>query len=224
MNINHTTPDIKAIIFDMDGLIFDSERVVKRSWDIAGEMLALGPIGSNHIHNTLGFNVVRREQYFKGVFGEDFPMERFNQITRKVFREIADTEGVAMKPGVIELLKFAKENGIRTAVATSSRREHSSQMLQDAGIWSFFDGAVFGDMVANAKPDPEIYIKAANAIHAAPVNCIALEDSPAGIQSSHAAGMYPIMIPDLVQPTDEIKKLCWKKFKSLNDVVAMLKA
>ncbi|MDD3277322.1 MAG: HAD family phosphatase [Lachnospiraceae bacterium] len=223
MNNTKITRQIKALIFDMDGLIFDSERIVKRSWDIAGEMLSLGPIGSNHIYNTLGFNVVRREQYFKKVFGADFPMEKFNQITRKVFREIADTEGVSIKPGVVALLKFAKENNLRTAVATSSRREHSTKMLQDAGIWPFFDGAVFGDMVTNAKPDPEIYVKAAKAILIPPANCIALEDSPAGIQSSHAAGMYPIMVPDLVQPTEEIKKLYWKKSNTLDDVLTLLK-
>ena len=214
---------IEALIFDMDGLIFDSERLVQRSWNMTGEALGLGPIGTDHIYNTLGFNVVRREQYFKGVFGNDFPMERFNELSRKAFHEIADKEGVTMKLGVRELLSYAKEHGLKTAVATSSRCEHSTNLLMHAGIWDYFDGAVFGDMVTNAKPDPEIYLKAAAIIGINPEHCIALEDSAAGIQSSHAAGMMPIMIPDLVHPTDEIKKLCFKQYNNLHEVKALLK-
>lgn len=219
---NQKVPDIQAVIFDMDGLIFDSERVVRRSWDIAGEKLGLGPLGTRHIFDTLGFNVVLREAYFKNIYGEDFPMDTFNAITRTAFQEIADSEGVAMKPGVWELLELAKKRGITTAVATSSRRVYSTDMLQKAGIWDYFTGAIFGDMVVHAKPNPEIYLKAAKMIGVAPENCIALEDSPNGIRSSHAAGMYPIMIPDLVQPTEEIQKLYWKCYDSLLDVKKLL--
>lgn len=214
---------INALIFDMDGLIFDSERVVQRSWNRCGEILGLGQIGE-HIYEMLGFNVVRREKHLKMLYGQDFPMEEFNTITRRIFREIADAEGVPMKPGVKELLDFAKSHNMKTAVATSSRREHSTMLLKRADIWECFDGAVFGDMVTNAKPDPEIYLKAAEAVGVLSEQCIALEDSPAGIQSSYAAGMYPIMIPDMVQPTDEIRGLCWKCFGSLEDVVTLLEA
>lgn len=222
MNNKTITPKIEAIIFDMDGLIFDSERVVKRSWDFAGKCLGLGPIGSQHIHHTLGFNVVRREQYFKGVFGKDFPMDKFNQIARKEFHKIADTEGIGMKRGIKELLIYAKEHRIKTAVATSSRREHSTALLRSADIWDYFDGAVFGDMVTVAKPDPEIYLKAAASIGVNPKNCIALEDSPAGILSSHAANMRPVMIPDLVEPTEEISRLCWRQCESLLEIIPLL--
>lgn len=227
MNTSHTqnpkTPTIQALVFDMDGLIFDSERVVRRSWDVAGKELGFGAIGTDHIFHTLGFNVVRREQYFKKHYGQDFPMDRFNDITRAAFRDIVADEGLGMKPGVRELLALAKDLGLMTAVATSSRQVYSMELLQDAGIWDYFSGAIFGDLVTHAKPDPEIYLKAAKIIGIEPQYCIALEDSPAGIQSSHAAGMYPIMIPDLVQPTEEIQKLCWKIYDSLTDVVTLLK-
>lgn len=213
---------VEAVVFDMDGLIFDSERVVQRSWNDAGEILGYGRIGE-HIYNTLGFNVKRREQYFKSVYGADFKMEEFNQITRERFHEIVGQEGLGVKPGVRELLEYLKSRGIKTAVATSSRKEYSTRILTEAGLMRYFDGAVFGDMVENAKPDPEIYLKACDAIGAKPENSVALEDAPAGIRAAHAAGMTPLMIPDLVEPDEEIKKLYFRKFNSLLDVLEFLK-
>lgn len=213
---------VEAVVFDMDGLIFDSERVVQRSWNDAGEILGYGRIGE-HIYNTLGFNVKRREQYFKSVYGADFRMEEFNQITRERFHEIVGEEGLGVKPGVRELLEYLKSRGIKTAVATSSRKEYSTGILTDAGLMGYFDGAVFGDMVENAKPDPEIYLKACDAIGAKPENSVALEDAPAGIRAAHAAGMTPLMIPDLVEPDEEIKKLYFRRFNSLPEVLEFLK-
>ena len=211
----------EALIFDMDGLIFDSERLVQRTWNDAGEALGYGRIGE-HIYNTLGFNLKRRTQYFKEAFGGDFPMDAFNELTRARFHEIRDAEGLAMKPGVRELLDYARGQGMKTAVATSSRKEYSVQILSDAGIWPLFDGAVFGDQVVNAKPDPEIYLTACAMVGADPAKSLALEDSPAGIRSAAAAGMSAVMVPDLVQPSDEILSLCTAKFDSLLEVIPFL--
>ena len=212
---------LDALVFDMDGLIFDSERVVQRTWNDAGEQLGYGKIGE-HIYNTLGFNVKRRKEYFQGVFGQDFPMDDFNRITRARFQEIVAEEGLAMKPGVRELLNWAHSRGIKTAVATSSRRVYSTDLLKRADIWKLLDGAVFGDMVTNAKPDPEIYLTACSLIHAVPARSVALEDAPAGIRSAHAAGMIPVMVPDLVPPDEETLRLCAGKFESLLDVIPYL--
>lgn len=213
---------LEAVVFDMDGLIFDSEQVVKRSWNIAGEALGYGRVGE-HIYHTLGFNVKRREQYFKSVYGEDFKMAEFGVLSGKAFRQIVAEEGLGVKPGVRELLQYLEDHGIKTAVATSSRRGYSMEILKDAGLWEYFDGAVFGDMVENAKPDPEIYQKACEKIGAAPEKSMALEDSPAGIRSAHAAGMMPVMVPDLVEPDAEIQKLYMKKFSTLHEVLELLR-
>lgn len=212
---------IEAIVFDMDGLIFDSERLVQRTWNYAGEQLGYGRIGE-HIYHTLGFNVNRRREYFESVFGKDFPMDSFNELTRRRFYEIVDAEGIAMKAGVKELLEYAKEKGLALGVATSSRREYSVRLLEDAGIMKYFDGCVFGDMVTHAKPDPEIYLKACEAVGAKPSRSMALEDAPAGIRASHAAGMIPVMIPDLVEPDEEIAGLYYQRVDSLLDVIELL--
>lgn len=213
---------IKALVFDMDGLLFDSERVVQKSWEKAGEKLGYPGIGQ-HIYNTLGFNVVRRTEYFRQVFGETFPMEEFNEMTRKIFQEIKEMEGVPLKPGVKEILDFGKGRGWRMAVATSSRREYSLELLKTGGILHYFDTVLCGDMVTKAKPDPEIYEKACSLLHVLPEEAVALEDSPNGIRAAFAAGMCPVMVPDLVEPNEEIKKLYQIKVKTLLEAKEELK-
>lgn len=108
------------------------------------------------------------------------------------------------------------------AVATSSRSGYAIHNLEAAGIYGYFDGAIFGDMVHLAKPDPEIYLKACEAIKIRPKCSIALEDAPAGIRSAYAAGMIPVMIPDLVEPDEEIKALVHRQFKTLHEVIGLL--
>lgn len=212
---------IDALIFDMDGLLFDSERIVQRSWEDCGNVLGLPGMGS-HIYNTLGMNAAARSVYFTREVGADFPHEEFAALTRVRFREITDEEGLPMKPGVKELLTYARDHGLKTALATSSRGEYAMRNLTDAAIKEYFDGFVFGDMVSRAKPDPEIYLAACQSIGTAPGRCMALEDSPNGIRSAHAAEMVPVMVPDLVRPDEELRSLTYKIVDTLHDVPAIL--
>ncbi|MEF9945482.1 MAG: HAD family phosphatase [Lachnospiraceae bacterium] len=212
---------IKALVFDMDGLIFDSERIVQRTWEAAGDEMGMPHLGE-HIYNTIGFNLASRTKYFKENVKEDFPMEEFSQRTRMKFREIVDAEGLTVKKGARELILFAKNAGYRLAVATSSRREHATNMFREANLYEYFDGFVFGDMVQHAKPDPEIYLTACQIIGVEPKCAIALEDAPSGIRAATAAGMRTIMVPDLVQPSEEISKMLWHQVTSLEEVITLL--
>lgn len=212
---------IGALLFDMDGLLFDSERVVQRTWNMAGEELGAGQVGEQ-IYHTLGMNLKSRTEFFRRVYGADFPMELFSEKTRKFFRQIEEEEGVPLKPGVKELLLFGKNHGYRMCVVTSSRREHSIHMLKKGEIYDFFDGFIFGDMVQKAKPNPEIYQKAADFLSVKPEHCMAFEDSPNGIRSAAAAGMYPVMVPDLVNPDEEIKALACLVCRDLHEVRQIL--
>lgn len=212
---------IQGLIFDMDGLIFDSERVVQRSWNIAGKELGYEDFGQ-HIYQTIGFNVTRRIQYFLETVGRDFPYEEFNVRTRTIFREIVDLEGLKIKPGARELIMFAKTQGYQIALATSSRRESATKNLLQGKLLHLFDAMVCGDMVQNAKPDPEIYLKASELIGLAPQECLVLEDSPAGVKAAFAAGMPVIIVPDLVLPDDEIRTLAMYQMNSLNEVIELI--
>lgn len=212
---------IRGLIFDMDGLLFDSERVVQRTWAQAGEMLGLPDMGS-HIYNTLGMNYISRTEYFQKAVRPDFPMEEFSKITRKLFYEITEREGLPVKPGVRELMEYGREHGYRMGVATSSSREYAVKFLTEAGLWEYFSGAVFGDMVVKTKPDPTIYLMACEQVGVKPEEAMALEDSPNGIRSAYAAGMVPVVVPDLVTPTEEIRKLCYRECRTLLEIPALL--
>ena len=212
---------IEAIVFDMDGLLFDSERIVQRSWEEAGNQLGLEHMGET-IYHTLGMNLAGRNHYFRNTIAKDFPCEEFAKQARIWFYKIVNEEGLPMKNGARKLLEYGKVNGYRMAIATSSRKEYALKNLKAAKIYDFFDAGVFGDMVQHAKPDPEIYLKACDRIGAYPANCIALEDAPAGIRAAYAAGMKPIMIPDLVAPTPEIEALLYETCDTLLGVIGIL--
>ena len=212
---------IEAIVFDMDGLLFDSERIVQRSWEEAGNQLGLEHMGET-IYHTLGMNLAGRNHYFRNTIAKDFPCEEFAKQARIWFYKIVNEEGLPMKNGARKLLEYGKANGYRMAIATSTRREYALKNLKAAKIYDFFDAGVFGDMVQHAKPDPEIYLKACDSIGAAHANCIALEDAPAGIRAAYAAGMKPIMIPDLVAPTPEIEALLYETCDTLLGVIGIL--
>lgn len=183
--------EFKAFVFDMDGLIFDSERIVQRSWNVSGQELGLGNVGE-HIYNTLGMNRVSRRYYFEENICKDFSFDEFSVLTRKNFFAIVDREGLPMKPGVKEILAFAKDNGIKVALATSSSRDYAMKCLKNAGIDTYFDDIVCGDMVSHSKPDPEIYLRACELVRTKPQDAVAFEDAPAGIRSAYNAGMKGI--------------------------------
>lgn len=213
---------IHGLVFDMDGLIFNSESVVQRSWEWAGKELGYDHFGE-HIYNTIGFNVKRREEYFRTNVCPDFPMDRFTVLTRERYHQIIEAEGLEKKPGAEELLKYASDEGFRIALATSSRRQHASELMEEQGLLKYFDGAVYGDMVTSGKPSPEIYMKACLEIGVAPAHAVALEDAPSGIRSAVAAGMRAVIIPDLVEPDEEILRMAWHRFDTLFDMLKLLK-
>lgn len=213
---------IQAIIFDMDGLLLDSERIVKRSWDEAGDEMGIANMGG-HIYHTLGKNREWRDAYFRETLGEEFPIEDFQKRAGRSFYKIVDHEGMPLKEGVRELLTYAKAKGYKIAVATSSSREYSIRALTEAGIFAYLDGGVFGDMVQHSKPDPEIYKKACRCIGMPAEACLALEDSPAGVRSAYAAGLKVIVVPDLLEPPEDVLSLVYERCATLHEVIPLLK-
>ena len=217
----------------MDGLLFDSERIVQRSWEIAGDELGIPHMG-DVIYHTLGMNRAGRNEYFRKYIREDFPFEEFGKLTRDNFWKIVDKEGLPLKKGAKELLAYGKSQGYKMAVATSSSREYAMGNLIRAGIDSYFDSVVCGDMVKKAKPDPEIYQKACESLGIQPEYCMAFEDAPGGILSGHQAGMavivkrelvqstQVIMVSNLMHRTQEIRELTHRVCDSLADVIGIL--
>lgn len=211
-----------GIVFDMDGLMYDTERIIMESWDETGTEMGYGPLGF-HIFHTLGMSRKGRKEYFKQKLGEGFSYDSFQEsYAKKVFAR-TDTE-IPVKPGLYELLAFLKENNYLIGVATSSSKESALRKLTKSHLSiSDFDAVICGDMVKKAKPNPEIYQIASKKLHCPPSCLIALEDSENGLKSALAAGMNAIMIPDLIRDLPLIEPHLTAKLDSLTDVISFLK-
>lgn len=212
---------IKAVIFDMDGLMLDTERLFIKAWDWAGEQLGVGPFGYLGM-KTLGMTVEADRAIINETFGGRITLEQVSELKHEYFRRTFDEQGVPVKPGLFELLKWLKEQEIRTSVATSTPAKTALPELEEAGILPYFDEAICGDMVKNGKPAPDIFLMAAEKLGVAPENCMVLEDSPNGIRAAFAAKMTPVMVPDLVKPDDEMREKAAYIVESLFDVPAVI--
>ena len=211
----------KAVIFDMDGVIFDSERIICDLWLDYSKEIGLQKV-DEVIIRCIGISDKATAQVFRDVYGEDFPYETHKKVISTRFHARYDGGKLPKKPGIDELLKALKENGFKTALASSTRVEVVKNELRDAGLLDYFDFVIGGDMVNKSKPDPEIFIKAAEGLGIGPKDCYVVEDSFNGIRAANAAKMIPIMVPDLLLPTPEILDLCAFKLDSLEEVKKLL--
>lgn len=193
---------MKGFIFDMDGLMLDTERVAALAFDYAGEKTGIGPAGYI-TERILGLSVDAARPVWISEFGDGYDEDGMIRYAREFKRRYYETHKVPVKPGLYELLRYLSGEGYRLAVASSTGRETVEGELSSVGVLRFFDVLVCGDMVTRSKPDPEIYLSACGALGLLPGECAALEDSRAGILSAHAAGCRVIMVPDLWQPDEE---------------------
>lgn len=205
---------MQAVILDMDGTIFDTERVYHDAWIAAGvpEPLYFRLIGRGR--NEI-VSIFRKEM----TTPPEVLFDRCNAERDKIL-----SAGIPKKPGLDALLEYLKQRNYRIALATSSQTPTAEHNLMRAGVRSSFDAVIGGDQVEQGKPAPDIYFKAAQALGCPPADCAVIEDSFNGIRSAHAAGMYPIMVPDLQKPDAEMQKLAAAIVPSLADVPAVLEA
>lgn len=209
---------IKGAVFDMDGLMFDSEKLTFECWYKV--MLKYGYKPSMEIYKkSIGLKRADSIIYYKSVFGQDFDYIRYRKEVTDLFNEYIRKNGMPIKQGLFEILDYLKSKNYRLAVATSTSEESAKPMLKKANVYDYFDFVIYGDNVSNGKPHPEIFEKAVNGINLKPCECYAFEDSINGIKSAHSAGLYTIMVPDLVEPTKEIIPLTKKIFNNLNEVI-----
>ena len=214
----------RAAVFDLDGTMFDSERVVAYSWNIVGKRMGLGEhLGDEHIRNTLGMTRATRKQYFLDQFGKDFPYDEFQEAYPVVYMEYDKTHGVPVKEGLYELLDALDEKKIPAAVATSSSPDHAYWNLERAGIRDRFAAIITGEMVKEGKPSPEIYLTACSKLGISPEEAMALEDATSGILSASRAGMYTVLIPDLLKEFGEVRKFVCRQAVSLKEVAAWIR-
>ncbi|MGR6433139.1 HAD family hydrolase [Rhizobium sp. PAMB 3174] len=195
-----------AVVFDMDGLLFDTE-VLYREASFAA-ITALGHrMDDEMFRRTLGHPWDSIRSILVELFGADFPTDEFRTICLAHFQELADTR-LQMKPGVPELLEFLRMNDITCAIATSSRRQSVDHHVGMHGIGGYFREIVAWGDYERGKPAPDPYLTAAARLATLPSLCLALEDSHTGVRSASSAGMMTVMVPDLLEPTAEVERLC----------------
>lgn len=207
--------NIKAVIFDMDGILLDSETICDKTWNMALQDFNL--IDKNDtINKCRGTNKTDTILILKQYFGQDFDAEKFLNKTSEYFHKIEFEQGIPIMPFAKEILEYLKEKKYRIALASSTRYESVKRQLTNAGLIDFFETITTGDMVSHSKPNPEIYIKAIKSLNLSPRDCLAVEDSPNGIKSAFSAELKVIMIPDKIQPTEEIKQMTKKIYPNLS--------
>ena len=213
---------MKNVIFDMDGVIFDTERLMQKFWLMAAEEYHL-PGMAEIYPSFIGKNNAGIEEALVNKYGAQAPCrEVVNRVVRLMRSHIREF-GPPLKPYVKELLTFLKSNGYRVALASSTLTELVKAELATAQIDTYFDAILGGDMVQHGKPAPDIFLAACAALGALPEEAYVVEDSYNGIRSAYAAGAKPIMVPDILQPTPEIRQLCCQVLENLTELELFLK-
>lgn len=212
---------LKAFIFDVDGTLLDTERIYMQAWkDAAAELGYDMPM--NLLRKTRAVNAREAARIFETEIGNGFSYEKTRPIRVRIAEEIIERESPILMPGVLELLKFLKQKGIRLAVASSTNTKTTKEHLAINGIEDWFEVIVGGDMIERGKPNPDIFLKAAELLGETPENCIVVEDSPAGIRAGSAAGMKTVLVPDQAEIPAEIAELADAMFSSLLEVPAYI--
>lgn len=214
---------IKAIIFDMDGLMIDSERVTFECYQERLKDMNL-TMDEEFYKTLLGKHIKGIYQRFYDVYGNDFPIQNVIQDVHQLMAERFETEGVPVKKGLVELLHYLKDNNYKTIVATSSNRDRVDKILAQAKITEFFDDSICGDEVTKGKPNPEVFLKSCQKLGVNVDEAIVLEDSEAGIQASYDANIKVICIPDMKYPEKQYEEKTFKILKDLTEVTVYLKS
>lgn len=213
--------DIRAVVFDMDGLMLDTEPLYKVAWQRASAELGFD-LDDELYAKFVGRPTVECERELVAQFGSAFPLDRFRTRWAELWHAAVAAHGIQQKPGLLELLAVLEARELAIAVATSSEADYAAFSLRHAGLEGRFSVIVTGDEVARGKPAPDIYLEAARRLQRDPAQCVALEDSEAGIVSASRAGMVALLIPDWARPSVTAAQAAFRVLASLNEAHAVI--
>lgn len=214
-------PQPAALIFDMDGLMLDSEPLYQEAWQLAAQELGYQLDEALYL-SLVGRSSVEADRVFVQVFGDRFPVHQFNDRWLALWRDLVKVRGIALQPGLLPFLDWVDQQRIPKAVGTSSNVHEAELCLTQAGIRDRFSTLVTVDQVAAGKPEPDIFLEAAKRLNVDARKCLVLEDSNAGVQAAKAAGMQVVMVPDLQVPTETSKATALRIAPHLDEVLTWL--
>ena len=212
---------VTTIIFDKDGTLHDTETVFHEAWHRAAEDLKVPDIGAT-VRDCTGVNLPDTAVYWAKKY-PDIPFETYLARRQYYFNEIVK-DGIPVKEGAIELLTYLTDHGYRIGLATSTPRATTLDHLDRTDMARFFapEAIITGDMVKRGKPHPESFLMAAERLDSRPAHCVGVEDSNNGIRAVYAAGMRPVMVPDLTPPAEDVKGMIWRTCCSLTHLIPVL--
>lgn len=214
---------IKAVIFDLDGTLLDTEKLLCRFWRESAARH--GYDMSQEQAQTLRSLTHRLVQpLFDEWFGKGCDYRELRKTRMELMQAFIDQHGVEKKAGASELLEYLAQNGYVRAIATATDTERAGRLLRTAGLDGCFDRIICASMVEWGKPRPDIYLYTAKELGLSPSQCIAAEDSPNGIISAHDAGCFTVMIPDLTMPDDDLTEKIDVVCKRLDDIIGLLES
>ena len=210
--------DMKAVVFDMDGVLFDTERLCMDSWVAVAKEDDL-PDMENIFPRCIGGNANDSKKIVLEAYGQDFDYDTFRRKASEWFWAYIEQNGLPVMDGVHEILEWLKKEGFIIGLASSTKRSTVENHLEEAGIRDYFQAIVTGDMVEHSKPLPDIYLMACRELGVQPEETYAIEDSPNGIRSAHAAGMKVLTVPDMLKPDEEMRRLSCRIMDDLDQVL-----
>lgn len=210
---------ITGAVFDMDGLMIDTEKLYLRYWKQAAADFGYD-MQDEHVYAIRSLARKYSIPKLKSFFGQDFPTEDVRARRTELINAHIRDNGIELKKGLFELLDWLKAHGVKLAVATATPRERAEMYLKKINAMDYFDAVICGDMITNGKPDPDIYLTAARELGLPPEQCAAFEDSPNGIKAAHSAGCHAVMIPDMTPPDEEITPLLDAVYNDLEQAIS----
>lgn len=212
---------IKAVIFDMDGVLVNSEKYVNIYW-----REAMKSFGYDMNYETAlelrSLDSKLTEVKMRDIFGDDLDFIAVREERRRLMRNHVSNNGMESKPGAAEAIEKIKKSGMKVAIATSTEVKRANHYLTLAGLDGVFENIICSSMVKRGKPYPDVYLYTCDRMGIRPDECAAVEDSPNGVISAYDAGCKVIMVPDLTEPDDDLKKKLFAKIESLRDLPGVL--
>lgn len=212
---------IKAVIFDLDGTVIDTEKLLVKYWCMAANEFGF-PMEREHALQLRSLARKYAEPLLKEWFGENCDYMTVRNRRMELMTAHIIENGLDVKAGIKELLVWLGENGYKRAVATATDLTRAGKYLTDVGLYDYFDCIISAHQVENGKPKPDVYIYAVNQLGLTPDECIAVEDSPNGVISASDAGCKTIMVPDLTEPDEELKKRLYAVCPKASDIIKVL--